>query len=97
MITLDGAGRGGGGRVRGEGKEGCDETLITSSFLITHSYRSLQTKPLLLTNTSVTSCERKCQHMFCYFFFANGLSQYLEAFNIYFLFMVVVVTDGVFS
>ena len=81
MITLDGAGRGGGGRVRGEGKEGCDETLITSSFLITHSYRSLQTKPLLLTNTSVTSCERKCQHMFCYFF-TNGLSQYLQAFNI---------------
>ena len=37
MITLDGAGRG------REGKEGCDETLITSSFLITHSYRSLQT------------------------------------------------------
>ena len=66
MITLDGAGRGGGGG--GEGKEGCDETLITSSFLITNSYRSLQTKPLLLTNTSVTSCERKCQHMFCYFF-----------------------------
>ena len=78
-----GGGGGGGGRGggKGGGKEGCDETLITSSFLITHSYRSLQTKPLLLTNTSVTSCERKCQHMFCYFF-TNGLSQYLQAFNI---------------
>lgn len=41
-------GRGGeGGRVRGEGKDGCDETLITSSFLITHSYRSLQNKTLI--------------------------------------------------
>ena len=54
MITLDG---GRGGRVRGWGG---DETLITSSFLITHSYRSLQTKPLLLKNTSVTSCKRNC-------------------------------------
>lgn len=58
MITLDW--EGGGGRVRGEGKGDCDETLITSSFLITHSYRSFQTKPLLLKSTSVTSCERNC-------------------------------------
>ena len=37
MITLDGAGGGGGG-----------ETLITSSFLITHSYRSFKQNPYCL-------------------------------------------------
>ena len=31
-----------------------------TSFLITHSYRCLQTKPLPLKSTSVTSCERNC-------------------------------------
>ena len=39
MIALDGAGGGGGG---------CDETLITSSFLITHSYRSFKQNPYCL-------------------------------------------------
>ena len=91
-------GRGGeGGRVRGEGKDGCDETLITSSFLITHSYRSLQNKTLIAyKHVSYVLWEEVSAHVLL-LFFANGLSQYLEAFNIYFLFMVVVVTDGVFS
>ena len=40
MITLNGGG--------GWGEGGCDETLITSSFVITHSYRSFKQNPYCL-------------------------------------------------